>query len=442
MSLWPHQVRAFEETKAAIKSGRRWNCVVIPTGGGKTYFASHCVMQHVSVGGRVLWLAHRDELVAQAADSLERSGLSVGCITSKGIRVTNPYRPVQVASIQTLVARGVRPEATLVVADECHHLTEGNGWTEVAKYYRTKSLGIGLTATPCRADGRGLEELFDNLIVGATPKELIDAGHLVPCEVLSPSAPLEAGQIAQKPADAYLENTPGEKAVVFAAHLKAARQFADEFTEAGVPCAIVSGSMKRDERARVLAAHKAGRIRVLVNVGVLTEGYDDTGISVCILARSCGSVSLYLQMVGRALRAHPGKTRAVLLDLHGTSRVYGTPDEDREYSLEGKAIRRKLEMATERFCLVCGVLLEGDCAVCPDCGLKRPELAVPFVVGVKLVKFAAKRRESEDKRLETLRRWIAAAVAKGHKPGSAWFKFKAVYGVEPTSEMWKCANNP
>ena len=440
MSLRPHQVRTFAAVRDAIRAGRRWPLVVMPTGAGKTRLGGELATVHVKLGGRVLWLAHREELVSQAVDALSHLGLPVGCIHAGNVRPKHPEHPVQVASIQTLLSREVFPEASMLIYDEAHHAGDETGWTEVPKHYKAqKKIGIGLTATPSRADGQGLGELFDDLIVGATPRELIDAGFLVPCEVLAPSG--YRGKIAAlSPVEAYTSTTPGKKAICFAPHIKAAREYMDQFLKAGIPCDLVTGTDNRKLRRTTLQAFRDGKIKVLVNCGVLTEGYDDPSTEVCILARNCGSVSLYIQMVGRVMRSAPGKKQAWLLDLHGVTHKHGPPEEDREYSLEGIGIRRAaLEAAPESFCQVCGALREGP-GPCLDCGLVQ-ELKIPGVLNEKLVRFEAKRRENAEQKLQSLKRWIQAAGAKGHKPGSAWHKYKAVYAEEPTREMWRQAND-
>lgn len=436
--LWPHQQRVFADTKRSFATKHKWPLVVMPTGAGKTRLGGEFARVHTQQGGRVLWLAHREELVSQAVDALSRLGLQVGCIHAGKVRPFHPERPVQVASIQTLLARGDRPDSTMVIQDEAHHACDGNGWTEVPKHYKGLGrVGIGLTATPCRADGQGLGELFDDIVPGPSISELIESKHLVPCEIFAPKRALGKNQ-AKNPVESYLALTPGKKAIVFAPHIKAVEEYTDAFLRAGVPTDAVTGSDNGKLRRGVLEKFRAGDIKVLVNCAVLTEGFDDPSTEVCILARPCGSEGLYLQIVGRVLRASAGKTCAYLIDLHGVTHRFGSPEEPREYSLDGIGIKRKnLEQGDERFCQVCGALLDAPGA-CPDCGLSR-EVKIPEVVNVDLLKFAAKRREGEEKRLETLKRWVAAALEKGHKPGSAWFKFKAVYGVEPTREMWRLA---
>lgn len=439
VQLRPYQLAAIEACRQHIAAGKRAPLVVSPTGSGKSTMGSAIAAGHIAQGGRVLWLAHRRELLDQAAETLERFGLTVGIISPTAGRRVNPFSRCQVASIQTLRAREQAPEATLVVFDEARHHVASD-WGVLARSYGG-AIRIGLDATPQRADGVGLGDLFDSIVVAATIRELTEAGHLVACEVVGPPSPLRAGQIARSPVDAYREHAQGRQTVVFAAHLKAAAHHACEFREAGIACAVISGDMQPFARAKALADFEAGRLTVVITVGVLVEGWDSPRTSCAILARGCGSASAFLQMVGRILRPAPGKRDALLLDLRGVTHVHGRPDEDREYSLDGTGIRRKDDDAgVGRLCSVCGSPV-GDDGRCQDCGRAPSELELPTVVGVKLEKYAALQQDSEDVRIERLAKWLADVAGRVKADGTPWketaamAKFQALYKVWPPSHI-------
>ncbi len=442
-SLWPHQVKALTETRRAFTRGAKAVCVVMSTGAGKTRlggaFASHHLEKKTD--GSVLWVAHREELVGQAYDDLTSWGLCAGVIQSNPTRPVNPHRPVQVASIHTLLARGMVPNASLLVLDEFHHYASDK-WEPFAADYRKRGVPlVGLTATPIRGDGRGFEGLMDQLVCPITMRELIEQGFLVPYTLHDPGRTLGADEIAKSPVWAYQRHAAGRKALVFAGNLKAAEQFTAEFNAAGIRCEMIWGAMDPLSRRNTLAKYKAGEIRVLCNMGVLTEGFDDRETSCVILARSIGTLSLYLQMCGRALRCCPekGKTDAVIIDLHGTCRKsdFGEPDEDRDWTLEGRGVRTKnLEQPTERFCFVCKVLLEpGAGNVCDLCGIARPEAIPPEVLNVELVKYAAKLREPETVRRAYFTKLQRIAADRGWSPWQPHQKYKAIYG-EPPPRQW------
>jgi len=167
-------------------------------------------------------------------------------------------------------------------------------------------------------------------------------------------------------------------------------------------------------------------------VNVLTEGYDAPRAKVAILARKIGSTSLYLQMVGRVLRPWEGQ-RAKILDLTGAVQLHGPPEEERIYSLEGRAVTRK-GAAEDSFCRVCGAIKTPGEA-CSECGDEGKPLETPDAQGGALVKFARMRSMPSDQRAVTLGRWYLIAESKGHKLKSCDYKFKAVFGQWPTAEI-------
>jgi superfamily II DNA or RNA helicase len=441
-NLWPHQEKAMKQTIAAFAKGHTAVCVVMSTGAGKTRLGGAFAERHLfkKADGSVLWVAHREELVAQAFDDLTALGLSCGVIQANPTRECNPFRPVQIASTQTLLARGMTPNATMFILDEFHHYASDK-WEELAMVYRKRKVPlIGLTATPIRGDGRGFEGLMDTLVCPVTMRELIDQGFLVPFTLVHPPRKLRSDQIAQKPVDAYLEHARGRKAIVFAANIKAAEEYKQQFWGVGVPAGMVWGDMEIGLRRRVLDDYKTGKLQVLTNVGVLTEGFDDRPTSCIILARSVGPLSLYLQMMGRGLRASPetGKVDAVLIDLHGSVEVHGPPDLDRNWTLEGdgREVAKNLEQSGAKFCPGCNVTLEGDERICDLCFIARPEAMPPDVVGIKLVKYAAKLREPDSVRRAYFDKLKAIAVAKGYDRWQPHQKYKAIYGERPPKEWW------
>jgi len=427
-TLRPHQSRALAEMREAVRAGKRGVLVVMPTGGGKTCLAAHAAAAHVAKGGRVVWLAHRRELVRQAAESLRSFDLPVG---ADGLDAS---APVQVVSVQGSLMRGEVPPGSLIVADEAHHFA-GPAWVTLLRAY-PDSHRIGLTATPERKDGIGLgqEGMFDALVTAAQISELVAAGFLVPCVVRGPGRKLKTGQLAQSPVDAYRKHAPGTSAIVFCHSVKAAHDAAETFRAAGYTAAAIDGTTEPEIRDDVLERFKAGRLEVVCNMQVLTEGFDAPRAETCILARGCGSVGLYLQCVGRVLRAFPGKTRATLLDLRGVvhAQGFGMPDEDREYALDGAGIRRKGMAGGDRYCPVCKALVSGEW--CQGCGTQLRDREGVEVMGLDLEELSLPQRMAkvpDDKRVQMLARFIRGAEVKGHKPAAALFRFKGTFGFLP-----------
>lgn len=435
--LRPYQQDAIASVRQALASlraaGRPMRaCLVVPTGGGKTVIGASIARMSVERGRRVLWACHRSELVDQAFDALTAEGLRCGTICSGSDRPPQPYAPVQVGTFQSIAARGVRPDADLVVFDEAHH-AGAKTFAAVVNHYQGVPV-LGLTATPERGDGKGLGDMFEELVVGATIKQLIADSFLVPASLVRPRRKLRSGEIAQRPVDAWLQHARGTKAIVFSPSVALAEQHAAEFRALGVPAAMVEGETERGERARIWRDFRSGALSVVTNVYIATEGFDLPAIEAVILARGCGHAGTYLQMVGRALRPSPGKSEALVLDLQGISHDHGHPEDERVYSLLGRGISEAKgaeERVVQAYCKVCSAPLEADDAVCPVCGTERA--APQKITGDALEPYAWKRRESADQRAVTLARWIKDGRGKGFKPGWARAKFRAVYG-EPTGK--------
>jgi DNA repair protein RadD len=438
LELRPYQLDAIQTMRDRIASGRMAPLCVSPTGSGKTVIEAELVRLHLDLdlSHRALVVAHRRELIGQIARTMLKSS-----ITDIGeILPGMPPRPgarVQVASTQTLRARNLAPPATLIIYDEAHHYS-ADDWHELTKMY-SGTLRVGFTATPMRSDGRGMSPAFDSLVVVSTIKELTALGYLVPCRVIAPAKPLRRPNMTHAPVDAYLAHAKGMRTVVFADFVANAEKFVEEFNGRGVDAVVIHGSLSDHDRRHALHRHANGA--VLVNCMVLTEGWDSPETQCCILARGCGSVGTYLQIVGRVLRPAParGKMDALLIDLTGRSFYdHGAPDADRLYSLTGKGIRSKDDVVEET-CPVCGQPVEAppNSWPCGVCGYEAEgKIEAPRYTGDELAeRYAGKRAEKDDKRIDTLARWYAEAKARGNRPWAALAKYAAVYGSAPPESL-------
>lgn len=405
MTDWSHQPRAIARASAAYAAGARRILIVAPTGAGKTKIGVDMAVPSARSRG-VLWLAHRQELVDQARAKLPPE--------------------IGVASVQGLAASGRRPPAGVVVLDEAHHFV-ADEWGAVADHYRD-AITLGLTATPERADGRTLGDLFQALVVAAHYSELLSAGCIVPCDVFAPSGKRRK-TLAASPEGAVLEFSKGRPSLVFTSTVSEALR-----ASCAIPgAACLSAETPTDVRRRLVDGFRAGRVSALCSVDVLSEGFDAPNAEVAVLARGIGHVSGYLQRVGRVLRANPGKDRAVVVDLCGVFHDFGSPTEDREYSLEGAAIRRTAKSVAIWQCKSCGMCLTAAPAgrLCPSCGELMP---VPEAIRV-----AARRLELQQQRAghdgdQRQKAWLGLqeqAKVKGYKPGWAYFRFRARYKCDP-----------
>jgi len=332
--LRDYQHDGLTRVASAFAGGARRVVAVAPTGSGKGTMAASELARHSSAGERCLLLVHRREIVKDLAKrAAKATGKRVGVILP-GER-DDPKALIRIASVQSVVRRPATLAADFIIVDEAHHYAADEWGAVLAKYPTTPILGF--TATPQRADGRALGDVFDSMVVVVGYATLIQSGHIVPCEVLRPPSYLGI-DLAQDPLDAYMRYAMDQPALIFVRRVDEAKALYKRFLDAGIVAAVVHANTGASERDETLKRLADGRITVVINVFALTEGVDVSRVSTIVLARTCDHVSTYVQIVGRALRSHPGKTTARLLDLTGVSHKHGLPTDDREYSLAGSGM--------------------------------------------------------------------------------------------------------
>lgn len=335
--LRPYQDSACSEVVAEWSAGARAVLLVSPTGSGKTRMGQELVERMGGHTSGTVWIAHQRELIKQAAGRLAMvfGRTHVGMILPGEPETKDA--PIQVATVQTLLARGLTPKAGLVVWDEAHHYM-AEDWRQMRDPYR-RAKHLGLTATPERADGKPLGDIFQRLVVAAQYSQLLADGHLVPCRVYQPPRRLE-DDYAQDPLAAWQRYSEGARTLAFAQRVDQCERYAARFRAAGIHSAVIHATTAKRERDEILSDLGKGRVRVLWNVNTMTEGVDVPAVGCILLGRDCGHASQFLQIVGRGLRPHRSKRAAILIDLCGSSIRHGLPTDDRDYSLTGKAIRR------------------------------------------------------------------------------------------------------
>jgi superfamily II DNA or RNA helicase len=342
----PYQRDAIAALRAGWAAGQNRLAVVLPTGAGKTVVFSHLAHQMLDgLGGRrVLVIAHREELIEQAASKLLAVDpmLRVGIV--KAQRDDHADADVIVASVQTLAVpkrREAIRDIGLIIVDECHHAAARTYMEVLAHFGAWDGVPVaGFTATMTRADG-GLAEVWEDVVFRLDILDMISDGYLCDVrgkritvdtldldKVKTRNGDLVDGQLGKALEDsgaldaiakAYLEHAAGRPGVVFTPTVATAQAAAAALTAVGITAAPVWGDMGRDERRATLARYEAGDVQVLTNCMVLTEGFDAPHTSCVVVARPTKSPGLYVQMVGRGLRLAPGKQDALLLDVMGAS---------------------------------------------------------------------------------------------------------------------------
>lgn len=423
MELRDYQVRAIDLVRGEYRRGRRAVLLVLPTGAGKTATASQLIAWAVARGRRCLFLVHRREIVLDTHRRLVAAGVACGVVMSGEASVD---APVQVCSVQTLTAREQHPPADLLVWDEAHHCA-AETYREIRAQYPS-AWHLGLTATPERSDGAPLGDAFEALVAPISVAELVEAGHLAPIDVVAPPTRLQSA-IGATPADAWREHGGGRPAVIFTGTIAESRECVAAI---GERAAHIDGSTPRRERDEILRRFERGDLDVVSNCAVLTEGWDSARAEVCVLARGCGSLPVYLQTIGRVRRTGGNAAkRCLLLDLAGAAHEHGMPDEDREWSLtEGQAKRRSDREALST-CLHCGAVARyaSRGARCRRCGQPWPEAERVEVRRQQLAAVvpSSTRREREVE-LERLRQ---IARQRAYKPAWVGVKFKEKFGYWP-----------
>ena len=389
-TLRPDQLDVIARIESSTSAGFRRLLVVGPTGSGKTIVGAALSDKEVACGGHVLVIALRRELIEQTSSKLYDVGVDHGIIQAG--YPTRPGACVQLASVQTLHARAVRnckislPPASLVIIDEAHHVP-ARTYMRLVQAYRNAII-LGLTATPCRTDGRGLGNVFQTLIQGPSVAELIRSGHLVPAKIYAPVRPDLSGisiargdyvesQLAQRMDTAPLVGDIvehwhrlgyGRPSVVFTVNVAHSVHLRNEFRRSGVLAEHIDGSTPVEERKGILARFTAGSVDIICNCAVLTEGWDRPEASCLIMARPTKSLGLYRQIVGRILRPAPGKTDALILDHAGAVFQHGFPDDDLAWTLDAdKKAVNAAHVARQAEPHRCGL------TTCPECHAVRIE---------------------------------------------------------------------
>lgn len=392
--LRDYQADIAAKARAQYAAGMRAPLVVSPTGSGKTILFSYMTARAAEREKRVGVLCHRVELLEQISGALRRFEVPHGIVAPGYVKDRGPL--VQVASVFTLANRiaDYRPFDLLII-DEAHHAIPGSTWGKVIEA-NPDALLLGVTATPERLGGQGLGETFDTMVMGPSTRSLIEQGWLAPYRLFAPpvaaldgvhtrsgdyvrgelAAAVDKPKITGDAVDHYTRLARGKRAIVFCVSVAHAVHVAEQFRAAGVQAQSIDGGMERCDRARLTGDFANGRLQVITSCDLLGEGYDVAGIECAILLRPTQSLALHLQQVGRALRICDGKSEAILLDHAGNTARHGLPDDEREWSLEGrprgKRGAKKDDAIAIKTCGKCFCTVRAMLPICPHCGTPFP----------------------------------------------------------------------
>lgn len=375
-----YQAKMARDIDDAHAAGYRNVLCVLPTGGGKSVIVRRGVQRRSSMGRVQAVLAHRVELTSQMAMHVATEGVFHNVIAPKpvvraiaqqqreelGRSFVNIDAHVHVGAVDTLLAR--KDDETIKricqsvddwTVDEAHHVLRENKWGACVDMF-PRALGVGVTASPRRADGKGLgrhaDGVFDHMVLGPTMRELINMGALSEYELVCPTSDLEIddsdfnaeGELSPRKgraaaikshivgdvADRYFEYAAGKQAIVFATDVETAHEIATALNNRGVAAMALSGKTDAGVRRDAVRRFKQGTLTVLVNVDLFGEGFDVPACEVVIMARPTGSLAVYLQQFGRALRIVAGKQFGRIIDMVSNYKRHGFPDKQHQWSLD------------------------------------------------------------------------------------------------------------
>lgn len=373
VKLRDYQQTLFDKTKEAFVGGKRRVLVVAPCGAGKSYLFAEMIR---NTRGEALVLVHREELKRQHEQLFAENGIE----------------NVRVAMILTEANRlGQHPKPALIITDEAH-LSRSNSWMKVLDHYDTFT--VGLTATPIRLSGEPMGDVYNALVEGVDVKWLIDHKRLAPFEYYAPTAVetdglrVQAGDFVVKDLEQLMSDraiysdvlkswerlAKGEKTIAYCVSVKHAKETAEMFRSAGYTAVEIDGGTPSKKRAEIMSDFRNGKITVLCNVGIISEGVSIDDVTCCLLLRPTESHALYWQQAMRCMRYTEGKV-AKIIDCVGNYTRNPLPDGDVEWSLTQSVKKRNRLNADGDFmirtCPSCFKVFK-TAPVCPYCGKEYP----------------------------------------------------------------------
>lgn len=450
MQLRDYQHRAINDLAIAFRGGAHAVILMAPTGSGKTAISIEIIRRALAKGKRVMFMVDKLDLLDQTSAVLDHHGIAHGVIQGDHWRV-EPHQPVQVASTQTIARREHKPDVDLVIIDEAHTLFQAQidliqAWNRIPF--------IGLSATPFT---QGLGKFYDSLIVVETAQGLIDLGYLCDFVAYGPPPPnlngvktigddYNQGQLAERVntrtvigdvVRTWLARGEDRQTICFAINIAHSKAIVDEFMANGVKAAHIDAYTDREERRDIIARFKAGDLKLLSSVDVLTKGFDYPGASCLIMARPTKSLIVHIQQIGRILRAAEGKRNAIILDHGGNMERLGFPTdalpavlcngEKKDSDSESKEAKEKLPKP----CPKCFFVRPAGVHECPQCGF-APEAAHHVVsTNDKLVKIE---RVPIGEKEDWYRQLLHFARTHGYQDGWAAHKYRDKFGVWPAKK--------
>lgn len=432
IALREYQQDLYQKTVDAFRQGNKRVLVTVGCGAGKSYIFAKMAER---TKGPVLVLTHRRELLDQTGRLFQEHGINarVEMVLTEANRLGEHERPA------------------LIITDEAH-LSRSNSWMKVLDYYDTHT--VGFTATPVRLDGKPLGDIYSALVTGVSVRWLIDNHRLAPYEYYAPTVVetdglrVQAGDYVIKDLEQLMSDraiysdvlkswerlAKGQKTIAYCVSVKHAQETAKMFTDAGYPAVEIDGSTPPKKRLQIMDDFRNGKIMVLCNVGIISEGVSIDDVTCCLLLRPTESHALYWQQAMRCMRYQPGKT-AIIVDCVGNYTRNPLPDAEVAWSLT-ESVRKKPKINDEgdfviRTCPKCYKVFK-TAPVCPYCGTEYPlhpreikahqdiELARITAEEAERVAEAKKKSRQEQGRAATFEELIKLGKQRGYKNPAFW----------------------
>lgn len=447
--LRDYQQETIDKVYQSIKSGHRSIMVQSPPRTGKTVLMADIARRATAKGNRVLFMVHRQEIVQQVVKTFRADGVDMNL--------------AKIGMVQTITRHvdDLDPPQIIFV-DEAHHAL-ARTYQRVLEAF-PKAYKLLFTATPYRLNGAGFTDIADDLITGNQVGWLIDHHFLAPVDYYAPSQ-IDASKLRTKRTGEYSEDSikeamkpkiygnavkhylklaAGKQAIAYTYNVDSAIRLAQAFNSQGITARAVAGSTPKEERKQIIEDYRAGKIKIVTNAELFTEGLDLPNVDCVIMLRPTQSLSLYLQFAMRSMNPREGKT-AIIIDHVGNVERFGLPTDDREWTLEGrekgKTSSSGATIKSVTVCQTCFASFYRTGGTCPYCGaalgvekklevvndtelkkVTRSRLAI-----VKQLERSAATQNIAGKRpseLKSFKEIQAYAKLKGYRPGWSYYYAK------------------
>jgi superfamily II DNA or RNA helicase len=444
LQLRDYQQPIADATLDAFRRGFKRPLVTLPCGAGKTVLFAYMAQRSQNKGKTVWFLVHRKELMDQTVETFKRFDI--------------PLNTIYIGMVATFANHlDAYPTPDFIIFDEAHFSAAAT-WRKIIDRFPNAYI-CGLTATPCRLDGKPLSDIYDTLISGVTARELISDGYLSEYKYFAPSvADLSGLKRRGKDYDTeqaaellstravfgdviqhYQKYADGLQTICYCSSIQHSESMAQEFRAAGINAVHFDGNTQAKERAEIIRRFRKGEIKILRNVDLISCGFDVPDCWCCILLRPTASTALYIQQSMRALRPALFKT-AVILDHVNNYERHGLPDADREWTLDG-TLKQPKQYGDDgklivRQCTNCFYTYSGS-SVCPNCGFKndltRQEIKNMKEIHLEEIKenyrnnaADAVREKTDISECRNLSEIMAWCKQNGKKPGYGYYFAKSI----------------